>query len=59
MNDPEIERSEQRCFDWQHILANSIENFILQKNTVVSDLSRQEIYKAFKDSQSESVSKEW
>ena len=46
MTDRKIERSDGRCFDWQQLLANSIEIFISHEKK--SDSSRPEIYKALK-----------
>ena len=45
LNNRKIEQSNGRCFDWQQLLANSIEFFISHEK---SDLSQPEIYKALK-----------
>ena len=59
MNDWKIERRDERYFGQQHLLANSIKNFISHEKN--SDLLWPNIYKykALKPFQTELVSQEW
>ena len=59
MTNRKIERSYGRCFGWQQLLTNSIENFISHEKK--SDLLLPKIYKALNlvESWTVSVSQEW